>query len=92
MTKDEALDLALEALEALGASCLIVRDDMLADKIQQAITALREELAQPEQPTEKEKISHEMTAEIVAMRAQLAQPEPEQEPVAHWAPLPKRRD
>jgi hypothetical protein len=57
------------------------------------IVAMRAQLQlQPEQPTEKEKISHEMTAEIVAMRAQLAQPEPEQEPVAHWAPLPKRRD
>jgi late competence protein required for DNA uptake (superfamily II DNA/RNA helicase) len=46
MTKDEALKLALEAL---NTAHLVVADDMLADEIQQAITAIKEALAQPEQ-------------------------------------------
>jgi hypothetical protein len=45
MTK-EVLKLALEALETAHINVL---DDMLADEIQQAITAIKEALAQPEQ-------------------------------------------
>ena len=44
MTKDEALKLAIEAL---ATSHLVVEDDMLADEIEQAITAINEALAQP---------------------------------------------
>ena len=48
MTKDETLKLALEALDTVmwhgGGSCWIVD----ADKIEKAITAIKEALAQPE--------------------------------------------
>lgn len=45
MTKDEALKLALEALENLPALNWIPEKDM---QVQKAITAIREALAQPE--------------------------------------------
>ena len=65
MTKQtEALTLALEALNRGESQLRWV-----------AIAAIEEALAQPEQITEKEKISREMTAEIVAMRS-LAEQEP----------------
>jgi hypothetical protein len=44
MTKDEAMKLALEAL---STAHLAVEDDMLADEIQQAITAIKQALAAP---------------------------------------------
>jgi hypothetical protein len=53
MTKDEALELALEALEALGTAYLIHSDAMLADKIQQAIAeiaAMRAQLQPEKEP------------------------------------------
>jgi predicted ArsR family transcriptional regulator len=41
MTKDKALELALEALETAH---LVVEDEMLADEIHQAITAIKQAL------------------------------------------------
>ena len=66
----DAMKLALEALQHEADTG---NDD--AYKLER--DAIKEALAQPEQITEKEKISREMTAEIVAMRSQ-----PEQKPVA----------
>ena len=68
MTKDEALLMTLATLEEGN----FVYPTALR-------TAIIEALAQPEQPTEKEKISRLMAAEIVSARS-LAQPE--QEPAA----------
>jgi hypothetical protein len=80
----EALTLALEALENISTA--LREDDVLGSDIElmlNTITAVKEALAQPPlpmQPTEKEKISRQMTSEIVAART-LAQPV--QEPVAY---------
>jgi hypothetical protein len=47
MTKDEALDLALEAL---STAHLVVEDDMLADEIHQAITAIKQARSAQQEP------------------------------------------
>ena len=78
--KEEALKLVLEALENISTA--LREDDVLGSDIElmlNTITAVKEALAQPPlpmQPTEKEKISRQMTSEIVAART-LAQPEQE---------------
>jgi hypothetical protein len=47
MNKDTALDLALEAL---STAHIVVEDDMLADEIHQAITAIKQARSAPVQP------------------------------------------
>ena len=84
MTKDEALKLALEALE-LNEKCSQSMDiQICADASQKtfhAITAIKEALAQPEQEhfALKHRIA-ELEGAVIGLQAQLAQPE--QEPVA----------
>jgi hypothetical protein len=84
-TKDEALstERALKlALEALQTAHLAVEDDMLADEIQQAITAIREALA--EQPTVKQSL----TVDLDGLGIPHGQPfQPAQQPYdTHAAP------
>jgi len=56
MTKDEALKLALEALET--ELCIdwtnVNESEAAAEKMHEAITAIKEALAQPVQPTIRE--------------------------------------
>lgn len=59
MTKDEAL---LLALEALNTAHLAVEDDMLADEIEQAITAIREAMVEQPEPPPECKTDAEKTA------------------------------
>jgi hypothetical protein len=57
--KDEALHLALEAL---NTAHLAVEDDMLADEIHQAITAIKQALAA--QPAVQEPVAWVLTEEL----------------------------
>ena len=76
MTKDEAMKMALEALECL-------KRDFDADQFEwgiadEAITAIKEALAQPEQ----EPVAWEQFHEHMAGPFYKAPPQPEKEPVA----------
>ena len=74
MTKDEALKMALEALEK-SHTCPLLPDDCA-----EAITAIKEALAQPEQEPDEVDIRSRLYQRIHELETQLAQPE--QEPVA----------
>ena len=81
MTKDEALTLALEALQAHGTAYL--HHEL---RYEEAITAIKEALAQPKQePTyeELDRIASELQ-DLCDRQALMLGAHPKQEPVAWW--------
>ena len=78
MTKDEALKLALEALEADPLEMVADANGHMVFLKDKAITAIKEALAQPEQ----EPVAWEQFHEHMAGPFYKAPPQPEKEPVA----------
>ena len=77
MTKDEALKLALKALEADELDMVDDGSGNMVFRKEQAITAIKEALAQPEQ----EPVAWEQFHEHMAGPFYKAPPQPEQEPL-----------
>jgi hypothetical protein len=83
MTKDEALKLALEALENISTA--LREDDVLGSDIElmlDAITTIRETLAQPDEDAIIIRY-HEMTIKRLEKRIEELTAQPVQEPVAY---------